>query len=213
MQKEIIMKKRKLYIFLTAVVVTLSAILLTGCNGGGNTPPTEKWISMSSIVKEDYQDEWNSDIGISGSYSHNGIEGKIDSWSWASLGNIEEDFIADNVKIKNYVFFDFLNVNRKKPQKVKFSLTTDRDYEFTLIYNANRSIYEDEKITFNCNANVPQEVVLDYTQLVRKEGNSTAPDSFHIYLELELPNEDVNIVGHKINMRVGWKISNMQVVL
>ncbi len=207
------MKKRKLYIFLTAVVVTLSAILLTGCNGGGNTLPTEKWISMSSIVKEDYQDEWNSDIGISGTYSHNGIEGKIDSWSWSSLGDIEEDFIADNVKIKNYVSFSFVNLNRNKPKKVKFSLTTDRDYEFTLIYNANRGIYNNKKVTFNCQANVPQEVELDYTQLERKEGDITALDCFSIYLELELPEGDINNVGIRINMRVGWKISNMQVVL
>lgn len=213
MQKEIIMKKRKLYIFLTAVVVTLSAILLTGCNGGGNTPPTEKWISMSSIVKEGYQDKWNHDFSITGSYSHSGIEGKLESWSWSSLGYIEEDFIADNVKMANYVRFEFLTLKKNKPKKVKFLLTTDRDYEFTLVYNANRGIYNDKEITFNCQANEPQEIILDYTQLERKEGDITALDCFNIYLELELPEEDINNVGIKINMRVGWKISNMQVVL
>ena len=206
------MKKRKLYIFLTAIVVTLSAILLAGCNGGGGTPPTEKWVTMSSIIKEGYKNEWDSETTVSGSYSHSGKEGKLQSWSWSSLGNIEEDFIDDNVKMKNYVYFYFRSSNKNRPQKVKFSLTTDRDYEFTLIYNANRAIYNDKKVTLNCQANVPQEVVLDYTQLVKKEGNPAALDRFIIYLELELPKED-NIVGQQINMRVGWKISNMQVVL
>ena len=158
------MKKRKLYIFLTAVVVTLSAILLSGCNGGGGTPPTEKWVTLADKSKNE-----EMFVHIRTTEYTGKDETQLENLKYYKTTDESSDNHPKIIALKeNKLQFDtyegFGFSFEKAILKTKFDIMSEKDQEFEFDF-----IYVDDQTkkwvtvnqTINTQANKPFTVILD----------------------------------------------------
>ena len=64
------MKKKSLFITLITLILTLSMVVLAGCSGTTDNTKTEKWTSISDVLKQSDIDGYEKEIVIQKSYTY-----------------------------------------------------------------------------------------------------------------------------------------------
>lgn len=206
-----VMKIKKIYLTLIAVVIAFSSVLLAGCSGSSGTTntPTEKWITLANKSKN--EEMW---IDIYATKYNGKDETQIDNLNYYEnikvnkYSSESEKALKENtLQFDTYERFGFtFGVNAIV--KIKFDVVSEQDQEFEFDF-----IYIDDQTkkwvtvnqTITTQANKPFTVILDVKDF---EGVTNASA-----VEVRLKNipmvEDIFHQQTWYNTNIKWTIQNV----
>lgn len=211
-----VMKKKSLFITLITLILTLSMVVLAGCSGTTDNTKTEKWTSISDVLKQSDIDGYEKEIVIQKLYTYfSGTNDDVKddiSFYQNDFKNIERDLLSNNfVEFNTYTDFSFFFNKKESFLKFKFEVVAENDGRFEFeIKVGDKQTYEDTFIQkeIDLTANQPKEIVINASELEK----ITDICSIDIYLT-NLPTQP-DLMNNPVrkNMNIKWKIQNICVV-